>query len=99
MIKLTANIIVILFCWVIYPYKWAKHIAFIMRKRKAIKQADERQKTSNDTVYVVQILDTFHIGIKSEMKKLDKKARKILGLKRVDNFIWDYRRSVIYKAR
>jgi len=99
MIKLTAQLIVILFCWIIYPYKWIKHYLFIRKKKIAIKKADERQKTSNSKIMVVQLGNYFKVGTKTELKSMDKLARKILKIKRSDKWIWDYRNSIIYSAK
>lgn len=99
MIKLISTIIVILFCWVIYPYKWIKHAIFINRKSNAIKQADKRQKKESKKVLVVQIGNQFIVGVRDELKRIDKKAFKILRLNRNEQFIWDYRNSIIYEAK
>jgi hypothetical protein len=99
MIKLLSTFIVVLFCWVIFPYKWIKHAIFINRKNKAIKQADKRQKTEGKKVLVVQIGDKFIVGIRDELKRIDKKAYKLLHLNRDEQFIWDYRNSIIYEAK
>lgn len=97
--KLVAQLIVILFCWIIYPYKWVMHFAFISRRNKAIKEADKRQKTSSKKIMVCQIQSYFKVGTKDELKRYDKLARKLLKVKRADNWIWDYRNAVIYSAK
>ena len=72
---------------------------FLNKRSKAIKQADKRQKTCNSTVMVVQIGEVFKVGIKSELKQLDKFVRKHYHLNRNEYFVWDYRNSIIYKAK
>lgn len=99
MIKTISTIIVILFCWIIYPYKWIRHFQFVNRKSKAIRQAKELQKTTDKKVMVIQIGSIFKIGVNTELKRYDKLARKILRVKRCDNFIWNYKNAVIYSAK
>jgi flagellar biogenesis protein FliO len=99
MIKLLSTLIVILFCWVIFPYKWIKHAIFINRKSKAIKEADKRQKTTAKKVMVIQIADQFIVGVNDELKRMDKKAFKILKLNRNEQFVWNYKNSLIYSAK
>ena len=99
MIKLLSTIIVILFAWIIFPYKWIKHAIFVNRKSKAIKQADKRQKETNKKVMVCQLGTTFIVGVNDELKRIDKKAFKILKLNRDEQFIWNYKNSVIYSAK
>lgn len=99
MSRLIAQIIVILFCWIIYPYKWIRHFIFISRKNKAIKEADKLQKNSGEKIMVCQIGSIFKVGTKTDLKRMDKLARKILKIKRADKWIWDYRKSLIYSAK
>jgi hypothetical protein len=99
MSKLTAQLVVILFCWIIYPYKLVKHFAFIRKKNKAIKQADKLQKTTDKKIMVVQLGSIFKVGTNTELKRMDKLARTILKIKRADNWIWDYKKALIYSAK
>ena len=99
MSKLTAQIIVILFCWIIYPYKWIRHFAFISKKKKAIKKADKLQKNSCKKIMVCQIGSIFKVGTKTDLKRMDKLARKILKIKRADSWIWNYKKALIYSAK
>lgn len=99
MIKLLSTIIVILFCWLIFPYKWIRHFQFVNRKSKAIRQANKLQKTTDKKVMVIQIGSIFKVGVNTELKRYDKLARKILKVKRCDSFIWNYKNAVIYSAK
>ena len=74
-------------------------MVFGRRKKKAIKEADERGRKTNETVYVVQHKKEFIVGIRSELKKLDKRVRKSAGIQRKDKKVWDYRNAIIYKTK
>ena len=99
MIKALSTLIVILFCWLIFPYKWIRHAVFVNRKNKAIKQADKRQLTTNKKVMVIQIGNRFIVGINDELKRINKRGRKLLKLNKNEDFIWNYKNSLIYSAK
>lgn len=99
MSKSIALTVVILFCWIIYPIKWVKYFAFIHKKNKAIKEADKLQKTTDKKIMVIQLGNVFKVGTNTELKRMDKLARTILKIKRADNWIWDYKKALIYSAK
>lgn len=90
---------IILFCWVIYPYKWIKAYTFKRRLNKAIKKADARQKTTPCKVLVVQFKGEFIVGIPSELKKIDNLVRKRNNIPRKYKKVWDYRNAIVYSAK
>ena len=99
MIKALSTVIVILFCWVIFPYKWIKHAIFVNRKSKAIRQANKRQLTTAKKVMVCQIGSHFIVGVNDELKRINKRGRKLLKLNKNEEFIWNYKNSLIYTAK
>lgn len=99
MIKALTYVILILFCWIIYPYKWITKAVFLTRMNNAKKKANKRALQVSDTVYVVQWGKRFFVGVRSEMKKMDKKAAKMLKLTVREAQMWDYRNCIIYKTK
>jgi len=97
--KILTITITILFCWVIFPYKWITKAVFIHRMSKAKKQANKRAQQTNETVYVIQLGRKFYVGIRSELKKLDRYAAKYLKLTKKESKLWDYRNCIIYKTK
>ena len=65
MIKVISYICVILFCWIVYPYKWIDKALFNYRKAKAIAKANKSGKKE----YVVQVGKSFLTGTKEDFKR------------------------------
>lgn len=99
MIKTLSYLILILFCWIIYPYKWGVKLSFLRSKHKAVIKAEKMYSALNKTVYVVQWGKTFYVGVRSQCRKLDRAAAKHLGLTHQEHKLWDYRNCVVYKTK
>ena len=89
-----AQLCVILFAWIIYPYKWIKKLIFRIKKENAIKEADALSKELNKAVYVVQDHEKFYVGTRTQFREGNKDAKRCLP----DWLRYDYRHAVIYKA-
>lgn len=92
--KVLSVLIVVLFCWVIFPIKWVRSIVFKARKSAAIKEADELCRQTHKAAYVVQMGTRFAVGNRAEFRDWNKKAQR--GRKRYLDI--DYRHAVVYKA-
>jgi len=87
-------IAVVLFCWVIYPYKWIRKALFRVRKRNAVREADQLCRETGKAAYVVQAGTQFYVGNRAQFREWNNKARK--GKRRFLDI--DYRHALIYKA-
>ena len=87
-------IAVVLFCWVIYPYKWICKALFSVRKRNAVREADQLCRETGKAAYVVQAGTQFYVGNRAQFREWNSKARK--GKRRFLDI--DYRHALIYKA-
>lgn len=87
-------IAVVLFCWVIYPYKWIRKALFRVRKRNAVREADQLCRETGKAAYVVQAGTQFYVGSRAQFREWNTKARK--GKRRFLDI--DYRHALIYKA-
>lgn len=92
--KALSFILVVLFCWVIYPYKWARALTFRLRKEKAIREADLMCHETGKAAYVVQDGVRFYVNNRQQFRDWNKQARK--GRRRFLDI--DYRHAVIYKS-
>lgn len=99
MIKCFSWVIVVLFCWVIFPIKWVKKILFNERKERAIAYADAMAKKNNRVYYVVQVESDFYVGTRDFFRERDGKMKRELKKKGLAFLDWDYRNAIIYKAK
>jgi hypothetical protein len=92
-------ILTILFCWIIYPFKWIKLLNFKLRKANAIRQAEQLTAETNKQVYVVQYRMRFKVGLRSEFRKHNSQIRRDLD-KEMKGFLdYDYRNGIIYHTK
>lgn len=96
---LLAWVCVVLFCWVVFPTKWAKKIVFKVKYRRAIKKAAERRKTTKKRVFVVQNEREFYVGTREELRAMDKRIKRRLQRQGKSWLRWDYRNAIIYTAK
>lgn len=82
MIKLISSAIVVLFFWMIYPYKWIRYAKFLIDKRNAIIKADVMAADTKKAVYVVQYGRKFHVGLRSNFRS--KNSKIVSHLKKRD---------------
>jgi len=93
--KVLTWVFMILFCWIIFPYKWIKRGLFETRKAYAIRDAELLSKKTNKQVYVVQYKTNFIVGLRNEFRQKDSKIRR-----KIDGYLdWDYRNAIIYKTK
>ncbi len=92
-IAYTSFILLVLFCWIIYPYKWIKQAVFNHRKEKAIQKAKELNILWGRTFYVVQNGMSFFVGDRAYFRR-----KKIKWNKRLRNLgvETDYRKAIIF---
>ena len=95
MIKVLSYIFLVLFCWIVYPYKWIDKAIFDHRKAKAIAKANK----SGRKEYVIQIGKHFISGTKEDMDRIKKNSCKNLGLKRIHYNLFDWKSAVIYTTK
>ncbi len=95
MIKVVSYIILVLFCWVIYPYKWIRWIAFYVRRYLAIRTADEMHNLTGRRYFVIQNGRKFIVRDKRSARKKDVKIKK-----KIPSYLdWDYRNAIIYRTK
>lgn len=93
--RLLSWIVTILFCWVIFPYKWIKRALFEAKKANAIREADLLSIETNKQAYVVQYKTDFIVGLRDDFRRKDSKIRR-----KIDGFLnWDYRNAIIHKTK
>lgn len=97
-IKVLSWVCVVLFCWVIYPLKWYRHISFNLRKENAINKAIHLAKQNNRVYYVVQMGENFFVGTRDFFRERDKKMKSILAKNNASFYKWDYRNAIVFKA-
>ena len=92
--KVISWFFIVLFFWIIYPYKWANLAIFNIRKANAIRKAETMTAETGKQVYVVQYKTTFITGLRSDFRRRDSKIRR-----KIDGFLdWDYRNAIIHKT-
>lgn len=94
-IAYTSLIFLILFFWIIYPYKWIKQYVFKHKKEKAIQKAKDLNAHWNRTFYVVQNGMDFFVGDRSHFRQKKIKWNKRLRKLRVET---DYKKAIVYTA-
>lgn len=88
-------LLTVLFCWIIFPYKWTKKALFEAKKANAIREAEMISIERNKQVYVVQYRTDFIVGLRDEFRRKDSKIRR-----KIDGFLnWDYRNSIVHKTK
>ena len=92
--KVLSYSIVILFCWIIFPYKWVMKFIFESNKAKAIRRCDDLSLKYNKQAYVVQNGREFYVGLRSEFRQTNSKVRRKLA----KYLKFDYRNAIIYKS-
>lgn len=88
----------ILFCWVIYPYKWISKGVAWLRDRKAMYDADVMCKRLNKAVYVCRDGHKIYVDVRNRLRITNTANRKKLEKMHSGFLDWDYRHAVIYKA-
>lgn len=88
-------ILLVFFCWIIYPYKWIKKAVFNSRKKKAIKKATDLNILWGRTFYVVQNGMNFFVGDRAYFRR-----KKIKWNKRLKNIGvgTDYKNAIVFTA-
>ena len=67
----------ILFCWVIYPYKWIRKLIYHIRKAHYCRRAaDLSTRSAGKVVFVIQHLDKFYYGTRKSLRNNDKNITK-----------------------
>lgn len=94
-IAYTSIVLLILFCWIVYPYKWIKRSVFDHRKEKAIRKAKDLNKYWDRTFYVVQNGMNFFVGDRAYFRQKKIKWNKRLRRLGVET---DYRKAIIFTA-
>lgn len=98
-IHIVSIILLVLFFWIIYPYKWIKKLSFEVRKANTIRQAEQLSVNENKQVYVVQYRMRFKVGLRSDFRKANSKVRRELE-KEMKGFLdYDYRNGIIYRTK
>jgi hypothetical protein len=94
-IAYTSLVLLVLFCWIVYPYKWIKKSVFNHRKGKAIRKAKYLNMRWGRTFYVVQNGMNFFVGDRTYFRR-----KKIKWNKRLRNLgvETDYRKAIIFTA-
>jgi len=94
-IAYTSLICLILFFWIIYPYKWIKQAVFNLRKEKAIQQAKELSFEKGHKFFVVQNGIKFIVGDKKYFRTMNTKYKKSV---KGTSIFFDYREAIIFTA-
>lgn len=88
-------ICLVLFCWIIYPYKWIKKAVFYHRKGKAINKAKDLSYNKGHKFFVVQNGMKFIVGDRNYFRGMNTKyKKKIKG----SQLSFDYRDAIIFTA-
>ena len=98
-IKLLSYLIVALFCWAIWPYKWALLAQNALRLANAKRRADVLDADKNQAVYVVQYRRRFKVGLRADFRRENSKVRRDLAQEMKGFLKWDYRNAIVYRTR
>lgn len=88
----------ILFCWVIYPYKWLKRLILKIRIYQAKREADYQCAQTNKAVYVIQDGMKVSVSNRKTARAINTSVNKKLAKKKAAYLDWDYRYGIIYVA-
>lgn len=88
----------ILFCWVIYPYKWMKLLFLKIRIYQAKCEADFQCRQLNKAVYVLQDNDEIIVSTRDKVRPIHTSMNKKLAKQGKSFLDWDYRHAIIYTA-
>jgi len=94
-IRYMSMICLILFFWIIYPYKWIKQAIFNHRKEKAIQEAKDLSFEKGHKFFVVQNGMKFLVGDKKYFRKMNTKYKKRI---KGTQLFFDYREAIIFTA-
>lgn len=98
-IKLLSYLIVALFCWIIWPYKWALLAQNRVRLANAKRRADALDNALNQAVYVVQYRRRFKVGARKDFRRENSNVRRDLAQEMKGFLKWDYRNAIVYRTR
>ena len=98
-IKLLSYLIVALFCWIIWPYKWVLLAQNSARLANAKRRADALDAAKNQAVYVVQYRRRFKVGLRADFRRENSKVRRDLAQEMKGFLKWDYRNAIVYRTR
>ena len=94
-VVLFSTLFVVLFCWVIYPYKWIRLLVHNIRKANACREACHVSTQCGDVVFVIQHFDKFYCGTRKQLRMNDMNiTKKVLNDKPLQ---CDYRNAIIAK--
>lgn len=92
-------VLLVLFCWIIYPVKWTKKIMFELRKTNAIRKANHLCAETNKQVYVVQNGMKFEVGFRHEFRKKTNSIQSELVRNKKGYLRYSYKNAIIYKSK
>lgn len=88
----------ILFWWVIYPYKWINAGIAKLRNLHALTQAKELCHDINKAVYVCRDGHKIYVNTRENLRRANTKNRKKLSDSHRGYLDWDYRYALVYKV-
>ncbi len=89
-------IVLALFCWIIYPIKWCRHLRFIEDREAAISKAEIMHARDGKKYHVVQNGKKFYVGNRLTLRALNSLGKKELSSSGLD---FDYRNAIIYSTK
>lgn len=95
LLKTCTIIMLVLFCWIIYPVKWIKKMKFVYDRKNAIGRANVLHQYTGKKYHVMQNGRSFYVGSRIMLRSINiegKKALKYTGCK------FDYRNAIIYST-
>lgn len=96
-VVLFSTLFVVLFCWVIYPYKWTRLLVHNIRKANVCRQACHASTQCGDVVFVIQHGKEFYYGTRKTLRNHNKKASKKIQSEYSPLLECDYRNAIVAK--
>jgi hypothetical protein len=98
--KILGTAVYVLFFQLFFIYETTRKAVFNRRKKRAIKKADKMALKLGRRIHVVQIERRFIVGTRDELKRYNRKGRKIVkklsGSRLLD---FDYRNAIVYTTK
>lgn len=97
-LRIVAITCCVVFCWIVYPYKWAKAAIVWVRKIQAIQRAKDMAHERGCKIFVVQNGMRFDVGTRAVMRRKSTKIQRRFARNHAEYMDYDYRYGIVFEA-